>query len=57
MSGFTAAVDVNIHSPILLDVLTDKQQAPPHKRVVPDRLQPLPQDAVVTPKDSEWEEW
>jgi hypothetical protein len=56
-SAFSAAKDVNINSPALLDVLTEKQQGPPRKKVVLDHPQPLPRDETVAPKASEWEEW
>ena len=54
---FAVATDIDIRSPLLLDILADKPQASQQKRNVLRHPQPPPQEAAVIPKESEWSEW
>jgi hypothetical protein len=52
---FTIASQVDIQSPVLLDILSDKPEVPKKMNAVdpPSSLS----RAVVKPKESEWNEW
>jgi len=54
---FAVATDIDIRSPLLLDILADKPQASQQIRNVLRHRQPPPQEAAVIPKESEWNEW
>jgi hypothetical protein len=56
---FAVAKDIDLGSPVLLDILVDK--APTNVRttsvLVRPTVAPILQGAVVAPKASEWDEW
>jgi hypothetical protein len=56
-TAFTVASLVDLQSPLLLDVLSDKAQVPQQTSNTLCSRQPLFEGTKVIPKESEWNEW
>jgi hypothetical protein len=56
---FTVTKDINLSSPVLLNILGDKAPTKAHTGsvVVRPTVGPVLQGAAVAPKASEWDEW